>query len=182
MTAPFLPMIFMGEEWAASSPWMYFADFQDEELRKAVREGRKKDFQAFGWAEDVPAPEDPKTFQASILKWDELHEAKHAEMYRWYRDLIHLRRRMLALNLGDFARMTVRCNEEERWIYTDRGNVRTMINFAETATRFAVEPGSELLLCSDIAPERKEDWVELPPLSMAVYHWPPQPLDQDPPE
>lgn len=182
MTAPFLPMIFMGEEWAASSPWMYFADFQDDELRKAVREGRKKDFQAFGWTEDVPAPEDPKTFEASTLKWDELQEPKHAEMYRWYRDLIHLRRRMLALNLGDFARMTVRCNEEERWIYTDRGNVRTMINFAETVTRFAVEPGSELLLCSDIAPERKEDWVELPPLSMAVYHWPPQPLDQDPPE
>lgn len=182
MTAPFLPMVFMGEEWAASSPWLYFADFQDEELRKAVREGRKKDFQAFGWAEDVPAPEDPKTFEASILKWGELQEPKHAEMYRWYRDLIHLRRRMLALNLGDFGRMVVHCNEEQRWIYTDRGNVRTMVNFAETATSFAVEPGSELLLCSDVVPDRKQDCVQLPPLSMAVYHWPPQPLDQDPPE
>ncbi|MEG9432404.1 malto-oligosyltrehalose trehalohydrolase [Terriglobus sp. ADX1] len=182
MTAPFLPMVFMGEEWAASTPWLYFADFQDEHLRQAVRDGRKKDFEAFGWSDDVPDPGDVKTFESSVLNWNELQEPKHVEMYRWYRDLIHLRRRMLALNLGDFGRMVVHCNEEERWIYTDRGNVRTMMNFAETATSFAVEPGSELLLCSDIVPERKEDCVQLPALSMAVYHWPPQPLDQDPPE
>jgi len=182
MTAPFLPMLFMGEEWAASSPWMYFADFHDESLRQAVREGRKRDFQAFGWAADVPAPDAPETFQASKLKWSELEDAKHGEMYRWYRDLIHLRRRTLALNLGDFSRMTVHFNEEGRWIYTDRGNVRTMINFSETETSFEVEPGSELMLCSDVAPTREADCVKLPPLSMAVYHWPPQPLDQEAPE
>lgn len=182
MTAPFLPMLFMGEEWAASSPWMYFADFHNESLRQAVREGRKRDFQAFGWAADVPDPDDPGTFQASKLKWGELEESKHGEMYRWYRDLIHLRRRTLALNLGDFSRMAVYFNEEKRWIYTDRGNIRTMINFSETEVSFEVEPGSELMLCSDLAPARVADCVKLPPLSMAVYHWPPQPLDQTQPE
>jgi len=175
-------MLFMGDEWAASSPWMYFADFQDEALRLAVREGRRRDFQAFGWAAEVPNPDDPETFKASKLKWAELEDGKYSEMYRWYRDLIHLRRRTLALNLGDFSRMTVKFDEEGRWIYTDRGNVRTMMNFSENEVSFAVEPGSELLLSSDTAPERTADCVKLPALSMAVYHWPPQPLDQAPPE
>ncbi|AFL87184.1 malto-oligosyltrehalose trehalohydrolase [Terriglobus roseus DSM 18391] len=181
MTAPFLPMIFMGEEWAAATPWMYFADFQDEDLRKNVRDGRKRDFQHFGWSEDVPNPEDPATVEASKLKWSELEDPKHDEMFRWYRDLIHLRRRTLALNLGDFSRMVVHHSEEDRWIYTDRGNIRTMINLSENETPFAVEPGSELLLSSDVAPSREGDCVMVPPLSVAIYHWPPQPLDQDPP-
>ena len=130
----------------------------------------------------MPNPEDPATLEASKLKWDELDQPKHHEMFQWYRDLIHLRRRALALNLGDFSRMAVHHSEEGRWIYTDRGNIRTMINFSETATAFAVEPGSELLLSSDTAPRREGDCVLVPPLSVAIYHWPPQPLDQDPPE
>ena len=182
-TAPFLPMIFMGEEWAAGTPWQYFADFEDPELRKAVSEGRKRDFQHFGWDKnDIPDPEDPETFKRSKLQWSELDEPEHHSMFRWYRDLIHLRRKTLALNLGDFMRNKVFFSEEGRWIYTDRGNVRTMINFAETPTSFAVETGAELLLSSGPAPERDEDCVRVPPLSVAIYHWPPQPLDQDPPE
>lgn len=182
LTAPFVPMLFMGDEWAASNPWMYFADFSDETLRQAVRDGRRRDFQHFGWTEDVPNPEDPQTFQNSKLNWAELEQPEHAEMLRWYRDLIHLRRRTLALNLGDFGRNEVRSSEEDRWVYTDRGNIRTMMNFSGTEREFAVEPGSELLLSSGPAPARREDCVCLPGWTMAVYHWPPRPLDQEPPE
>ncbi|MGI4756847.1 MAG: malto-oligosyltrehalose trehalohydrolase [Janthinobacterium lividum] len=181
-TAPFIPMLFMGEEWAASSPWQYFADFQDPELRKNVSEGRKKDFEHFGWDKNsVPDPEDPATFQRSKLNWSEVDEEEHHAMYRWYRDLIHLRRKTLALNLGDFNRMHVEFSEQGKWIYTDRGNVRVMINFAEVETTFAVEHGSDLLLSSGPAPERIDGSVKLPPLSVAIYHWPPQPMDQEPP-
>ncbi len=182
MTAPFLPMIFMGEEWAAATPWMYFTDFHAEELRTAVREGRKRDFQHFGWTEDVPAPDAPETFLQSKLQWGELDESLHHEMYCWYRDLIHLRRRSLPLNLGDFSRMNVQFSEEGRWIYTDRGNIRTMINFAETETDFAIEPRSDLLLSRGPAPVRTGDCVKVPPMSVAIYHWPQRPMDQEPPE
>lgn len=182
-TAPFIPMLFMGEEWAASTPWQYFADFQSPDLRKAVSEGRKNDFSHFGWDKnDVPDPEDPETFQRSKLDWDEVAAGEHHAMYQLYRDLIHLRRKTLALNLGDFSRIRVAFSEAERWIYTDRGNVRTMMNFAETETKFAVERGSELLLSTGPAPQREDECVRVPPLSVAVYHWPPQPLDQEPPE
>ena len=181
-TSPFIPMLFMGEEWAASSPWQYFADFQDPELRKNVSEGRKKDFEHFGWDPDsVPEPGDPATFERSKLNWDEINVGEHHAMHQLYRNLIHLRRKTLALNMGDFSRMKVHFSEEGRWIYTDRGNVRTMINFAENETEFAVEPGSELLLSSGTSPERTKDCVMLPAMSAAIYHWPPQPLDQEPP-
>ena len=182
MTAPFVPMIFMGEEWAASTPWQYFADFEQEDLRRAVSEGRKRDFQHFGWDKNtVPDPEDPETFQRSKLQWSEIDQTEHHAMYRWYRDLIHLRRKTLALNLGDFNRMEVHFDEDARWIYTDRGNVRTMINFAEYETTFSVEPGAELLLSSGPAPTREGNIVQVPPLSVAVYHWPPRPMEQEPP-
>ncbi len=181
-TAPFLPMIFMGEEYAADTPWMYFADFQSEELRKAVSQGRKKDFAAFGFGDDVPDPEDPATFQSSKLNWKELDEPIHQEMHRWYRDLIHLRRKTLALNLGDPTRMDVVSNEAGRWIYTDRGDIRTVINFADASTRFPMPQHSELLLSSAAAPERVEESVMVPSMSMAIYHIPPRATLAEPPQ
>ena len=53
-----MPMLFMGEEWATSSPFLYFADHEDKEMRRLVAEGRKKEFAAFGFGEDIPDPED----------------------------------------------------------------------------------------------------------------------------
>ena len=66
-------MLFMGEEWAASTPWQYFTDHQNDELADAVRAGRRGEFTAFGWrAEEVPDPQDPQTFTSDRLQWDEL--------------------------------------------------------------------------------------------------------------
>ena len=182
MTAPFLPMLFMGEEYAADTPWMYFADFQEESLRQAVREGRKKDFASFGFGDDVPDPEDPKTFETSKLNWSELDQPEHQHMLHWYRDLIHLRRKTLALNLGDMSRMEVRSSEEGRWIATDRGDIRTVINFADSFTRFDLPVGCDLLLSSEAAPDRVDGGVLVPELSMAVYRMPPRPQYAEPPQ
>ncbi len=183
LTAPFLPMIYMGDEWAASTPWQYFADFTDEDLRRNVSEGRKRDFQKFGWQHsEVPDPEDPETFYRSRLNWAERDGGRHREMFEWYRGLIHLRRRTPALNLGDFARNVVLCSEEGQWIYTDRGNIRTMMNFAGRETPFPLDAGADLLLSSGPAPERVGGHAFVPPLSVAIYHLPLQPLDQEPPE
>ena len=74
LTAPFIPMLFQGEEFAASTPFLYFADHEDEEMARLVSEGRKKEFAAFGWDEaQIPNPEDVSTFTNSRLKWDEIH-------------------------------------------------------------------------------------------------------------
>lgn len=182
MTAPFLPMIFMGEEWAASSPWQYFADFQDEGLRADVSAGRKRDFAQFGWDGDVPEPSDPATFQRSKLQWSEVEAGEHAQMLCWYRQLIHLRRTTHALNLGDFSRMDVDCSEDGKWIRTDRGNVATLINFADAETAFPMNGDAELLLCSEPTTVREDGAVLVPPMSIAVYQLPPHRLDEVRPE
>ena len=73
LTAPFLPLIFQGEEFAASTPFQYFADHDDPEMAKAVSEGRRREFAAFGWdPEVIPDPEKVETFERSKLKWDEV--------------------------------------------------------------------------------------------------------------
>ena len=93
LTAPFVPLLFQGEEWAATSPFPYFADHQDPELAAAVRQGRALEFAAFGWRPDqFLDPEDRATFDLATLRWDERHHGDHARMWRWYRDLIALRR------------------------------------------------------------------------------------------
>ena len=72
LLSPFVPMLFQGEEWAASTPFLYFANHDDPELARAVSEGRKKEFAAFGWdPASIPDPESQATFEASKLNWNE---------------------------------------------------------------------------------------------------------------
>ncbi|GHF25389.1 malto-oligosyltrehalose trehalohydrolase [Streptomyces mashuensis] len=90
--APFTPMLFMGEEWGARTPWQYFTDHTDPELAEAVRAGRRREFAAHGWAEeDVPDPQDPATRDRSCLDWTEPACEPHARLLAWYRRLIALR-------------------------------------------------------------------------------------------
>jgi len=97
-TSPFVPMLFQGEEWAASSPFQYFTDHQDPELARAVSEGRRAEFTAFGWnPDDIPDPQAPETFQRSKLNWQERENEPHADLLDWHRRLIHLRHNHPAL-------------------------------------------------------------------------------------
>ncbi|MFE7121604.1 malto-oligosyltrehalose trehalohydrolase, partial [Streptomyces sp. NPDC057654] len=93
LCAPFTPMLFMGEEWGARTPWQYFTDHPDPELAEAVRTGRRREFAAHGWAEeDIPDPQSPATRERSCLDWSEPGQAPHDELLAWYRRLIELRR------------------------------------------------------------------------------------------
>lgn len=89
---PFTPMLFMGEEWAASTPWLFMTSFADSELGSAVFGGRAQEFPDIAWKSDVPDPQDESTFQASKLVWDEREARPHAQMLRWYRDVLTARR------------------------------------------------------------------------------------------
>ncbi|MEU8238669.1 malto-oligosyltrehalose trehalohydrolase [Actinoplanes missouriensis] len=93
LTSPFTPMLFMGEEWAASSPWQFFTSHPEPELAAAVQTGRRKEFARHGWDEaDVPDPQDPATFERSKLDWSEPEKPGHADILDLYKRLIHLRR------------------------------------------------------------------------------------------
>ena len=88
-------MLFMGEEWGARTPWQFFTDHPEPELAAAVREGRRAEFAAHGWAAgDVPDPQDPATFERSRLDW----AGQDPAMLAVYRSLIALRKRHPALS------------------------------------------------------------------------------------
>ena len=149
LTAPFIPMLFQGEEYAASTPFQYFADHEDEQMRKAVSEGRKREFAAFGWkAEEIPDPESPETFERSKLNWNEVHAGAHEEMLAWYKQLIHLRRRSPSLNDGDLKHVKVEYNEDQRWLVMERGLVKVICNLGSEAVEFEILDGYSLLLAS----------------------------------
>ena len=150
LTAPFVPMLFQGEEFGASAPFLYFTDYEDPELGRLISEGRKKEFEAFGWAPDqIPDPQDEQTFNQSRLNWDELTEEPHASLLQWHKDLISLRRKRSELSDGNLHAVNVRFSEEAQWLVLERGGLRIACNLAQEPVEVEVGCGARLLLASD---------------------------------
>lgn len=85
------PMLFMGEEWAASTPFPFFSHLGPD-LGPLVTEGRAREFAEMGWGEPTPDPQAESTFRSAILDWAEAGQDRHARMLAWYRRLIEIRR------------------------------------------------------------------------------------------
>jgi maltooligosyltrehalose trehalohydrolase len=169
LTAPFLPMLFQGEEWAASTPFRYFTQHENEELGRAVSEGRRNEFIDFGWdASKVPDPQDPMTFEISKLRWQERDEVPHSEMLAWYRSLIRLRRTHPSLTDGNLEVLKVQCDESRLWLTMDRGPVSVVCNLSNEAQRVPVPNARRLLLASEPDVEIAEDYVRLGGDTLAV--------------
>jgi maltooligosyltrehalose trehalohydrolase len=98
LLAPNIPLLFMGEEYGEDTPFLYFVDHSDVDLIKAVRAGRKEEFNAFSWEGEPPDPQDEQTFLASRLRWEKSRQGKHAVLLNFYRTLIKLRRETSALS------------------------------------------------------------------------------------
>jgi maltooligosyltrehalose trehalohydrolase len=169
MISPFVPMLFQGEEWAASSPFQYFANHEDAQLARAVSEGRKKEFEAFGWKpESIPDPEKLETYLRSKLKWDEIDEGPHAQMQEWYRELIRLRRSTASLNDGEPGNTRVKFDEDGRWLSLERGEIRVLCNLGRSEHRFLVPDRSTLELASRVEIALEGSALRLPPDSVAI--------------
>lgn len=145
LLSPFTPMLFMGEEWAASTPWQFFTSHPEPELGEATAKGRIAEFERHGWDPHiVPDPQDPETFARSNLEWAELDAPEHAAMLDLYTRLIRLRRRVAGVTDPRFRSTTCTWDEEARWLRIDRPGVTVLLNFGTMATELAVE-GRELL-------------------------------------
>ena len=122
LTGPFTPMLFMGEEWGATTPWAYFTDHQADWLAQAVRDGRRSEFAAHGWSpEDVPDPQAEATFTGSKLDWSQPAAEPHHGLLDWYRRLVRLRHTVPAV--ADPSWDGVRCafDEQGQWFVLYRG-------------------------------------------------------------
>jgi maltooligosyltrehalose trehalohydrolase len=167
-TSPFTPMMFMGEEWAASTPWQYFTSHPEPELGAAVAAGRRGEFSRHGWrAEDVPDPQDPATFIRSKLDWDELELTEHAEILTVYRELIALRRRYPDLSDPRLDRLDVTYGEHH--IVIRRGRCLVVANFGAETLRIKLPDGHDhVLYASSASMEIDETAVTLRRESAAV--------------
>jgi len=163
-------LLFQGEEWAASTPFQYFTDHDDPELGRAVSEGRRNEFVAFGWKPaDVPDPQSPETFARSRLDWSELGREPHASVLDWHQQLIRLRHQLPSLGDPRLEQIRVRFDETARWLVVDHGPFTVACNLGDTGTRVPVERGGlRLRLASDPSAKLVRHGVELPPVSVSV--------------
>lgn len=133
LTSAYTPMLWMGEEWGARTPWQFFSDHEGE-LGEAVRRGRRAEFASHGWADvwddgdAVPDPQSPATFHASKLDWKEPQDERGARLLAWTRDLIALRVSRLDLSDGRRDRVEVSYDEAARWLVVRRGETAVACN------------------------------------------------------
>ncbi len=169
LAGPFVPLLFQGEEWGASTPFLYFTDHQDENLATAVRDGRRREFEAFGWKpEDVPDPQSLETFEASRLRWAELEQPAHRDLLAWYRQLIAARRALPGLRDG--RRPIVHWEAGSAAFLVERTGVTIAVNLGREAARLSPTRGeTEILLASAPGSTVQEPGsVTLPPMSVAI--------------
>ncbi len=169
LTAPFVPMLFMGEEWAASTPFQYFTDHEDPELGRAVTEGRRREFAAFGWdPAGVPDPQALETFTRSTLCWAERHAGAHGRVLDWYRELLALRRRTPALADRDLGTVATVADEATGVVVVQRGEtIMIVANLGTTEARWPIGD-RQLALASDQAIRLGQGCVLLPVDTVAI--------------
>ncbi|MFE0688494.1 malto-oligosyltrehalose trehalohydrolase [Streptomyces xiamenensis] len=169
LCGPLTPMLFMGEEWGAGSPWQFFTDHQDPALAEAVRQGRRAEFAAHGWAAgDIPDPQDPATRDRSVLRHPAAQDLR--ELTRWHRRLIRIRRALLTPG-QPLSAVTVRYDEDERWLTVCHGPLVVAVNFSpDRPATVAVPPCLLTLLAAThpVPPTAPEAGLRLPPESAAV--------------
>ena len=145
--SPYTAMLFMGEEWGASTPFQFFSSHPEPELARATAEGRKKEFADHGWdADEIPDPQDPQTFQRSKLDWSEADAGDHARLRGLYHDLIMLRRNEADLVDPWLDNMVIDYDEDRRWIVMHRGRLAIACNLGAEAV--SVPFTGAVVLCS----------------------------------
>jgi malto-oligosyltrehalose trehalohydrolase len=170
LTGPYTPMLFMGEEWGADTPWQYFAHHADPWLAKTVAEGRKAEFEAHGWnPADVPDLQDEATFLRSKLDWTQPARGPYRDMLAWYRQLIALRRARPELTDPRLDRVSADYDEDARWFIVRRGPLRIVANLGAATRRLPLgQPGVALLAASRSGIAIQHDALVIPPAAFAV--------------
>ncbi|MCR2794029.1 malto-oligosyltrehalose trehalohydrolase [Microbacterium sp. zg.Y625] len=157
LTAPGTPMLFMGEEWGASTPWQFFTSHPEPELAEATAKGRTEEFARMGWDESlVPHPNEPATFERSKLDWSEIDpddaaSGPHRRLLQLYRDLARLRRERPELTDPSFGALTADAVEIAggRRFRLGRGPLTVLVNLSAEPWHASTGPDDTVLLATD---------------------------------
>ncbi|MEP9382127.1 malto-oligosyltrehalose trehalohydrolase [Nocardioides sp. KR10-350] len=150
LAGPFTPMLFQGEEWAASTPFQFFTSHPEPDLGRATAEGRIKEFAEHGWdADEVPDPQDPETFARSKLDWGEAERGRGSRMLAVYRRLAELRRTLPELTDPSFGHVRCTADEDSRLFTLRRGDVLVAVNFGDRPATVPTTEGELLFATGD---------------------------------
>ncbi|MEW5803161.1 MAG: malto-oligosyltrehalose trehalohydrolase [bacterium] len=144
LLSPFIPLLFMGEEYGETAPFLYFISHSDPGLIEAVRKGRKEEFKEFTWKEEPPDPQDMRTFQNSKLQWEARKQGKQEILLNFYQDLITLRKETPALSNLDKKSLDVIGFEEDLVLFMKRwdndSHLLCIFNFNRKDRKLAASP------------------------------------------
>jgi len=147
LVSPFLPMLFMGEEWAESHPFLYFVSHTDPELAEAVRKGRKEEFAAFHTLGEAPDPVAEDTFLQSKLQWQLLEAEPHKTLWQYYKELIQLRKQIPALHALKRKQVKAEANSQQQTLLLHRwhedNQVVCLMNFSKEVQTVTVPDNEE---------------------------------------
>ena len=169
LAGPFTPMLFQGEEWAATAPFQFFTSHPEPELGTATAAGRLREFEQMGWDPAlVPDPQDEKTFQRSKLDWSEPHSEPHGRVLAAYQRLIELRRSLPALTDPSFASVSCTADERRRVFTLRRGSLLVVVNFGDEPAELLIAGDHDLLFRTPSGPTFADGRIQLPPHSGAL--------------
>ena len=173
--SPFIPMLFMGEEYGEKAPFQYFTSHSDTDLIAAVRKGRLDEFDDFNWEGEPPDPDDEATFLRSKLRWESLAHDEHRMLRRLFRELLRIRRETPALRRLDLDSLETQPDDEHasllvrRW--SDRDQALVAFNFSDRAVtmkmRFEAAQWKSLI---DTGAKIEGEQITLPPFAFAVFN------------
>ncbi|PYS50553.1 MAG: malto-oligosyltrehalose trehalohydrolase [Acidobacteria bacterium] len=139
LLSPFIPLLFMGDEYGETAPFLYFVSHSDPRIIEAVRHGRKEEFAAFNWSGEPPDPQDEQTFRTSQLNHPLKHQGRHRVLLEYHAELIRLRKSLPALRCLSKEKMDVVSFEEDRVLAVRRWNgdneVLAVFNFRDREVR-----------------------------------------------
>lgn len=127
LLSPYVPLLFMGEEYEEDAPFLYFVSHSDHNLIEAVRKGRKDEFKSFSWKEEPPDPQSRDTFIRSKIRWEKRREREHKVLLDFYKNLIKLRRDIPALSNLDKESLDVWGLEDKKLLLIKRWKDKSMV-------------------------------------------------------
>lgn len=151
--SPYIPLLFMGEEWGTKKPFQYFVNHSDQQLVKNVQQGREEEFKEFQTSGEVPNPQDKATFQRSVLDWNELGKSPFCQHYLYYKALIALRKSHPVLKDLNREDIKVDCLPEQNVLLLKarkaKSKLLAVLNFSEAAQRIFLDNDHKWLLIFD---------------------------------
>ncbi|MFC3199691.1 malto-oligosyltrehalose trehalohydrolase [Parapedobacter deserti] len=181
LLAPYIPMLFMGEEYGEERPFLYFTSHSDEQLVELVREGRKEEFGHWLGEEDPPDPQAESTFRACVLDWSKRTQGKHRHLLAWHRRLIHLRRSHVALQNFNKTGTQVDVLSEHAWALlrqdeTEKSQLLALFNLSDQPLPHTLPQNTTWICLLDSTVPDPEgghtvnpDSLTLPPASVLVF-------------